>query len=149
MIDVNTLRTPADRFADLPDFPFEPYYIDDLPGYEGLRAHYLDEGPRDSERTFLCLHGEPTWSYLYRKMIPVILESGARVVAPDFSASVGPTSRCRTRHTPFTSTGISYCDSLSGSLFAISHWSFRIGEARWDLPCLWILTSARNWTDCW
>ncbi len=84
MIDVNALRTPDDRFAGLQDFPFPPHYVDDLPGYEGLRAHYLDEGPRDSDRTFLCLHGEPTWSYLYRKMIPVMLETGARIVAPDF-----------------------------------------------------------------
>ncbi len=84
MSTINALRTPDDRFADLPDFPFPPHYIDDLPGYEGLRAHYLDVGPKDANRTFLCLHGEPTWSYLYRKMIPVMLESGARVVAPDF-----------------------------------------------------------------
>ncbi len=84
MTTVNALRTPDERFADLPDFPFPPHYVDDLPGYEGLRAHYMDVGPRDAERTFLCLHGEPTWSYLYRKMIPVMLESGARVVAPDF-----------------------------------------------------------------
>ncbi len=84
MIAVNALRTPDDRFADLPDFPFPPHYVDNLPGYEGLRAHYLDLGPRNAKHTFLCLHGEPTWSYLYRKMIPVMLESGARVVAPDF-----------------------------------------------------------------
>jgi len=84
MIAVNALRTPEDRFADLQDFPFPPHYVDNLPGYEGLRAHYLDLGPRDAKHTFLCLHGEPTWSYLYRKMIPVMLESGARVVAPDF-----------------------------------------------------------------
>lgn len=84
MNDVSALRTPDERFADLPDFRFLPHYVENLPGYEGLRAHYLDEGPRDSDRTFLCLHGEPTWSYLYRKMIPVMLESGARVVAPDF-----------------------------------------------------------------
>ncbi len=84
MIAVNALRTPDDRFADLPDFPFPPHYVDNLPGYEGLRAHYLDLGPRDAKHTFLCLHGEPTWSYLYRKMIPVMLESGARVIAPDF-----------------------------------------------------------------
>ncbi len=84
MVAVKALRTPDDRFADLQGFPFQPNYIDNLPGYEGLRAHYLDVGPRDAEHIFLCLHGEPTWSYLYRKMIPVILESGARVVAPDF-----------------------------------------------------------------
>jgi len=84
MVAVNVLRTPDDRFADLPDFPFQPHYVDDLPGYEGLRAHYLDVGPKNADHTFLCLHGEPTWSYLYRKMLPALLESGARVVAPDF-----------------------------------------------------------------
>ncbi len=77
------IRTPDDRFADLPGFPYAPHYVDNLPGYEGLRAAYIDEGPKDTQHTFLCLHGEPTWSYLYRKMIPVFLASGARVVAPD------------------------------------------------------------------
>jgi haloalkane dehalogenase len=84
MIAVEALRTPDERFADLPDFPYAPNYVDDLSGYEGLRAHYLDLGPQDADRPFLCLHGEPTWGYLYRKMIPVLLESGARVVVPDF-----------------------------------------------------------------
>jgi haloalkane dehalogenase len=77
------LRTPDARFANLPNFSYPPNYVDSLPGYEGLRAHYLDLGPRDATRTFLCLHGEPTWCFLYRKMIPVMLKSGARVVAPD------------------------------------------------------------------
>lgn len=77
------LRTPEERFALLPFFPFAPHYVDDLPGYAGLRMHYVDEGPRDARDVFLCLHGEPTWSYLYRKMIPVFAASGARVVAPD------------------------------------------------------------------
>ncbi len=77
-------RTPDDRFADLPGYDFEPHYVDSLPGYEGLRVHYVDEGPASAERTFLCLHGQPSWSYLYRKMIPVFLESGARVIAPDW-----------------------------------------------------------------
>ncbi len=81
---IHALRTPDDRFADLPDFPFPPQYVEDLPGYEGLRAHYLDLGPRDAPCTFLCLHGEPDWCYLYRKMIPTLLESGGRVIAPDF-----------------------------------------------------------------
>jgi len=54
------------------------------PGDEGLRAHFIDEGPKDAEHTFLCLHGEPSWSFLYRKMAPVFLGSGGRVVAPDF-----------------------------------------------------------------
>lgn len=84
MTTVRALRTPDHRFVGLPGFPYPPSYVDDLPGYEGLRAHYLDLGPRIARRTFLCLHGEPTWSYLYRKMIPVFLDAGARVVAPDF-----------------------------------------------------------------
>ncbi len=84
MAAIEALRTPDERFADLPDFPYPPNYIDDLPGYEGLRAHYLDLGPKDAEHVFLCLHGEPSWSFLYRKMIPVFLEAGGRVVAPDF-----------------------------------------------------------------
>ncbi|MVU77175.1 alpha/beta fold hydrolase [Nocardia sp. ET3-3] len=74
------LRTPDERFADLPDFPYQPHYVD----IGGLRMAYIDEGPADAEHTFLCLHGEPTWSFLYRKMIPVFTASGARVVAPDF-----------------------------------------------------------------
>jgi pimeloyl-ACP methyl ester carboxylesterase len=78
------LRTPDERFARLPFFPWAPHYREDLPGYEGLRLHFVDEGPRDAKEVFLCLHGEPTWAYLYRKMIPVFLAAGARVVAPDF-----------------------------------------------------------------
>ena len=93
------LRTPDERFASLPGYPFAPHYVD-LPGYSG-RMHYLDEGRLDEGRldqgrldegrldegqregpVFLCLHGQPSWSYLYRKMIPVFAEAG-RVVAPD------------------------------------------------------------------
>ena len=81
---VEALRTPEDRFRELPGWEHEPSYVDDLPGYEGLRAHYVDLGPRDAAHTYLCLHGEPTWAYLYRKMIPVFLAAGGRVVAPDF-----------------------------------------------------------------
>lgn len=81
---IEALRTPDARFESVPDFPYAPHYCDDLKGYEGLRAAYIDEGPKDARHVFLCLHGEPSWSFLYRKMIPVFLESGARVVAPDF-----------------------------------------------------------------
>ena len=80
----DVLRTPDDRFTDLPGFPYDPIYMDDLAGFEGLRLHLTDKGPRDAGATFLCLHGEPTWSYLYRKMIPVFTSAGHRVVAPDF-----------------------------------------------------------------
>lgn len=80
---MTVLRTQDDRFAGLPGYDFAPHYVDDLPGYAGLRMHYLDEGPRDAGEVFLCLHGQPTWSYLYRKMIPVFSAAGIRSVAPD------------------------------------------------------------------
>jgi pimeloyl-ACP methyl ester carboxylesterase len=81
---IEALRTPDEAFVRVSDFPFAPAYIEDLPGYEGLRAAVIDEGPRNASHTFLCLHGEPTWSFLYRKMMPVFLGAGGRVVAPDF-----------------------------------------------------------------
>jgi len=71
-----TIRTPDERFDNLPDFPYEPRYVD----VNGMRIHYVDEGKGE---TVLCLHGEPTWSFLYRKMIP-ILSARHRVVAMDF-----------------------------------------------------------------
>lgn len=74
-------RTPDENFAGLPDWAFAPRYLERP---DGLRLHYVDEGPRDAPRTWLCLHGQPTWSYLYRRMIPVFLAAGHRVVAPDF-----------------------------------------------------------------
>lgn len=79
----DALRTPQERFADLPGYPWTARYVSDLPALAGLRLHYLDEGPRDAPITWLCLHGNPSWSYLYRKMIPVFLGAGHRVVAPD------------------------------------------------------------------
>ncbi|MBL8520178.1 MAG: alpha/beta fold hydrolase [Betaproteobacteria bacterium] len=81
---MDTLRTPDSRFDNLPGYDFAPHYCEDLPSTPGLRVHYLDEGPRDAEVTWLCLHGQPTWSYLYRRMIPVFVAAGQRVVAPDF-----------------------------------------------------------------
>jgi len=77
------LRTPEERFEALPDFAYPPCYLDDLAGYAGLRCHYLDLGPANAGETFLCLHGEPTWAFLFRRMIPVFLESGARIIVPD------------------------------------------------------------------
>jgi haloalkane dehalogenase len=90
------LRTPDERFANLPGFPFAPHYVE-IPSGDGarLRVHYVDEGPADADPV-LCLHGEPSWSYLYRKMIPVITAAGHRVVAPDlvgFGRSDKPAER--------------------------------------------------------
>jgi len=80
---VNALRTPDARFADLPDYPFSANYLE-VPSGDGaaLRMHYLDEGPRQAV-VVLLLHGEPAWSYLYRRMIPPLVAAGLRVVAPD------------------------------------------------------------------
>lgn len=69
-VQPGVLRTPDERFADLPGFAYSPHYTATLRGFEGLRLHYIDEGPADAEVTVLCLHGQPTWSYLYRKMLP-------------------------------------------------------------------------------
>jgi haloalkane dehalogenase len=90
------IRTPDDRFANLEGYPFQPHYLDINDGEGGsLRMHYLDEGPATGE-LILCLHGQPTWSYLYRKMIPILTSAGYRVIAPDlvgFGKSDKPTQR--------------------------------------------------------
>ena len=90
------LRTPDERFEDLPGYNFAPHYID-LPDGEGgkLRVHYIDEGPRDADPV-LMIHGEPSWCYLYRRMVPIITAAGFRAVAPDlvgFGRSDKPTKR--------------------------------------------------------
>jgi pimeloyl-ACP methyl ester carboxylesterase len=77
------LRTPEERFLNLPGFSLPPNYLEDLPGYNGIRVNYIDAGPKNAGKTWLCLHGQPAWSYLYRKMIPVFVNAGYRVVAPD------------------------------------------------------------------
>lgn len=85
------LRTPDERFVNLPDYPFAPHYVE----VDGVRIHYVDEGPAKAEPV-LMLHGEPSWSYLYRKMIPPIAQAGYRAIAPDlvgFGRSDKPAKR--------------------------------------------------------
>ncbi|HSV51983.1 MAG TPA: tRNA adenosine(34) deaminase TadA [Burkholderiaceae bacterium] len=83
----DALRTPDERFSDLPGYPWAAQYVSDLPALAGLRMHYLDDDPSEdageARLTYLCLHGNPAWSYLYRKMIPLLTGAGHRVVAPD------------------------------------------------------------------
>jgi len=94
---MKTVRTPGERFEGLPGYPFEPHYVD-VPTGDGegsLRMHYVDEGPAEGELVLL-LHGEPSWSYLYRKMIPVLAQAALRAVAPDlvgFGKSDKPSRR--------------------------------------------------------
>ena len=93
---MDVLRTPDERFQNLPGYPFQPHYLE-IPDGEGghLRVHYLDEGDPERE-VVLMLHGEPSWSYLYRKMIPVVVDAGFRAVVPDlvgFGRSDKPSRR--------------------------------------------------------
>ncbi|HXW31695.1 MAG TPA: haloalkane dehalogenase [Acidimicrobiales bacterium] len=95
---MDILRTPDGRFDALPGFGFEPHYVE-VPAGDGgssLRVHHLDEGDRDATETVLLMHGEPSWCYLYRTMVPVLAEAGYRVVAPDlvgFGRSDKPAAR--------------------------------------------------------
>ena len=94
---MQVLRTPDHRFADLTDWPYEPHYLDvsSPDGDEPLRMHYVEEGPANGP-VVLLLHGEPTWSFLYRRMIPRLVDRGCRVIAPDligFGRSDKPTAR--------------------------------------------------------
>ena len=95
---MDRLRTPEHRFSALPSFPYEAHYanVADPSGGDDLRVAYIDEGPRDALDTVLLLHGEPSWSFLYRKMIPLLLGAGFRVVVPDlvgFGRSDKPSDR--------------------------------------------------------
>src|SRR5437763_8164038 len=93
---MDRLRTPDERFVGLPGYGFKPHYVD-VPNIDGepLRVHYVDEGPTDGQPVLL-LHGEPSWSYLYRRMIPVLVNGGLRAIAVDlvgFGRSDKPASR--------------------------------------------------------
>lgn len=94
---MKVLRTPEAAFAGIPDYPFSPHYLDvaDVDSVTALRVHYIDEGPRDAP-VVLMMHGEPSWSYLYRHMIGPVVAAGYRVVAPDligFGKSDKPASQ--------------------------------------------------------
>jgi haloalkane dehalogenase len=126
------VRTPDACFEGLPDYPFAPSYseVDDTEGGK-LRIHYLDEGPRDGE-IVLCLHGQPTWSYLYRKMIPVFVEAGYRVIVPDlvgFGRSDKPThidDYTYARHVAWMSAWLEGLDLRDCNLFC-QDWGGLIG----------------------
>ena len=126
------VRTPDDRFENLEGHPFEPHYRSVLDGEGGeLRVHYVDEGPRSGE-PILCLHGQPTWSYLYRKMIPPFVEAGHRVLAPDFvgfGRSDKPTERkdyTYANHVAWTSAWLESLDLRRITLVA-QDWGGLIG----------------------
>ncbi len=121
-------RTPDDRFAALPGYGFAPHYVD---VGDGLRMHYVDEGPRDAEPV-LMLHGEPSWCYLYRKMIPIIVNAGLRAVAPDligFGRSDKPVNRddyTYQAHVDWTASLVEQLD-LRGITLVCQDWGGLIG----------------------
>jgi haloalkane dehalogenase len=124
---METLRTPDDRFAALPGYSFAPHYLD----AGGVRVHYLDEGSR-AAAPLLLLHGEPSWSYLYRKMIPILVSAGHRVVAPDlvgFGRSDKPAARADytyQRHVDWMRTVLTGLD-LRGVTLVCQDWGGLIG----------------------
>ena len=129
---MEVLRTPDTRFGGLPDFPFAPHYLD-IPNAAGptLRMHYLDEGPREAPPVLL-LHGEPSWSYLYRHVIPPLVAKGHRVLAPDligFGRSDKPSARADytfERHVDWMSAWLTTLDLRSITLFC-QDWGGLIG----------------------
>lgn len=131
---METLRTPDARFANLPGYPFAPHYLE-VPDGEGgqLRIHYVDEGPRGGTPVVL-LHGEPTWSYLYRKMIPGLVARGYRVLAPDlvgFGRSDKPTRNSDytySRHVAWVRAWVQALD-VRGAVFFGQDWGSLIGLA--------------------
>jgi haloalkane dehalogenase len=127
------LRTPDERFTDLPGFPFEPHYAE-VPDGEGgtLRVHYVDEGPADGE-VVLLMHGEPSWSYLYRKVVPALVAAGHRAVAPDlvgFGRSDKPAARddyTYARHVEWMRAALFDDLDLQGVTLVCQDWGGLIG----------------------
>jgi haloalkane dehalogenase len=129
---MDVYRTPDDRFANLPGYPFAPHYAE-VPSGDGgrLRVHYLDEGP-GAAPVVLLMHGEPSWSYLYRTMIPVLVDAGLRCVAPDlvgFGRSDKPKARADytyQRHVDWMTALLEHLD-LRDATFVGQDWGGLIG----------------------
>ncbi len=130
---MKSLRTPEERFTEMVDYPFAPNYVD-IDDQDGgsLRVHYLDEGPVDGP-VVLAMHGEPSWSYLYRKMIPLLVAGGARVIAPDlvgFGKSDKPTEKSDytyARHVAWMQEAIIDHLDIQGATFFGQDWGGLVG----------------------
>jgi haloalkane dehalogenase len=140
-VKVDVFRTPDERFDGLPGFDFEPHYAE----IDGLRLHYVDEGPHETggssaspaeppriNRPIVCFHGEPTWAYLYRKMLSPLVDAGHRVVCPDyagFGRSDKPTDRgwySFDRHLELVSAALAGLD-LDDAVVVVQDWGGPIG----------------------
>jgi haloalkane dehalogenase len=125
---MDVFRTPDERFANLPGYEFEPHYAE----LDGLRLHYVEEGVGDP---IVCFHGEPTWAYLYRKMVPPLVAGGHRVICPDyagFGRSDKPTDRgwySYDRHVELVTELLERLD-VRGATVVVQDWGGPIG-LRW------------------
>ncbi len=133
---MQVLRTPDERFVDLAGFPFDPHYVDVEAGdgsADTLRVHVVDEGPRDAAETVVMVHGEPSWSYLYRTMIPRFVDAGHRAVAPDlvgFGRSDKPTPRTEytyQRHVDWLRETLFHRLELDGITLVCQDWGGLLG----------------------
>jgi haloalkane dehalogenase len=136
---MDVFRTPDERFEDLPGFGFEPNYAD----VDGLRLHYVDEAPQTGgadappRRTIVCFHGEPTWAFLYRKMLGPLVEAGHRVICPDyagFGRSDKPTDRgwySYDKHVELVTKVLADLD-LENAVAVVQDWGGPIG-LRWAM----------------
>jgi haloalkane dehalogenase len=135
---VDLFRTPDERFEGLPGYDFEPHYAE----FDGLRLHYVDEAPHESGRAdarplipIVCFHGEPTWAFLYRKMLEPLVQGGHRVICPDyagFGRSDKPTDRgwyTYDRHVELVTALLAELD-LSDAVVVVQDWGGPIG-LRW------------------
>jgi haloalkane dehalogenase len=124
---MDLLRTPDERFENLIDFSYEPHYLE----IDGIRIHYVDEGPKDAE-VILLMHGEPSWSFLYRHMIPILVKADLRIIAPDlvgFGRSDKPTEQedhTYAKHVKWISELVERLDLQKMTLFC-QDWGSLIG----------------------
>jgi haloalkane dehalogenase len=130
------VRTPDHRFDNLPDWPYSPVYTEIRAAHDdptSLRIAHIDEGPRDAKETVLLMHGEPSWSYLYRKMIPVFVAAGHRVIAPDlvgFGRSDKPTQMSDytyERHVDWMCQWLTQHDDFQNMTFFGQDWGGLVG----------------------
>ncbi len=132
---MDVMRTPDERFAGLPGYDFEPHYVEVASGDSSgpLRVHYVDEGSPSAPEVVILLHGEPSWSFLYRHMVPVLAEAGFRVIAPDligFGRSDKPASRrdyTYERHVQWMRSALFDALGLTGATVVGQDWGGLIG----------------------
>lgn len=138
-LHIQSITTPSNRFENLKDYPFRPNYIN----VDGMRMHYVDEG-KDNKKTIFLFHGQPSWSYLYRHMIPLLVKEGYRVIAPDligFGKSDKPIHEYNHTYTNHVRWVTSFIDQLNikNATAFMQDWGGMIG--------LRVLANRPDWLD--